>query len=289
MIPKKLKYGDEVRVVSPATSLSIVSNYNQLLATENLSKLGLNITFSKNASVSNEFTSSSIKQRVDDLHEAFLDKKVKAIISSIGGFNSNQILNYIDYSIIKENPKIFCGYSDITALGNAIYARTGLVTYSGPAYSTFGMKKGLEYTNEYFEKCLMKDEEISIVPSSRWSDDEWYIEQEKRRFVKNEGFKTINEGMATGTLVGGNLSTINLLQGTKFMPSLKNTIVFLEDDYASTPSIFDRQLQSLLHQSDFDEVKGLLIGRFQTESGMTEKKLLQILKSKKEFNSMIEP
>lgn len=94
--------------------------------------------------------SSSIQSRVEDLHNAFLDKNVKAILTCIGGFNVNQILEYIDYSIIKNNPKIICGFSDITALINAIFAKTGLVTYHGTHFSSFGFEKDIEYTNQYF-------------------------------------------------------------------------------------------------------------------------------------------
>lgn len=90
--------------------------------------------------------------RIKDLHEAFLDNNVKMILTAIGGYNSNQLLRYIDYDIIKNNPQIICGFSDITALLNAIYTKSGLVTYSGPHFSNFGMNKGLEYTIRYFNE-----------------------------------------------------------------------------------------------------------------------------------------
>ena len=85
---------------------------------------------------------------------------------------------------IKSNPKILFGYSDITALQNAFYAKTGLVTYSGPHYSTFGMKKGFDYTMNYFKKCLMQKEPFDVKPSETWSADAWYLDQEKRKFNK---------------------------------------------------------------------------------------------------------
>ena len=75
------------------------------------------------------------------------------------------MLRYLDYDLIGANPKVFCGFSDITALGTAIYAKTGTVTYSGPHFSTFGMEKGLEYTLEYFKKCLMDTEPVTVEPS----------------------------------------------------------------------------------------------------------------------------
>ena len=150
IIPPKLKQGDEIRIIAPARSLSLLSEDLIRLAKENFEKQGFKITFSKNCKESDIFMSSSIKSRVEDIHEAFADKNVKAIFTVIGGFNSNQLLKYLDYDLIMNNPKILCGYSDITVLANAITAKTGLVTYSGLHFSTFGMKKEFEYNFEYF-------------------------------------------------------------------------------------------------------------------------------------------
>ena len=127
----------------------------QKIATERLEELGLKVTFGKHVMEADpDYMCASIDARVEDLNEAFRDKNVKAILTVIGGFNSNQLLDYIDYDAIKENPKIFCGFSDITALSNAIHAKTGLVTYSGVHYSSFGMLKGFEYSLEYFKKMF---------------------------------------------------------------------------------------------------------------------------------------
>src|SRR5699024_2083738 len=155
------------------------------------------------------------------------DKNVKAILTVIGGYNVNQILDYIDYDLIKENPKIICGFSDITALTNAIYAKAGMITYSGPHFSSFGMKKGFEYTEKYFKKMLMQSESIEIESSNEWSNDSWFKNQENRTFIKNVGMKIINEGEAEGKIIGGNLCTLNLLQGTEYMPDLEETILFI--------------------------------------------------------------
>lgn len=286
MIPKKLQKGDEIRVISPAKSLSLISAEQQALAIKRLEALGFKITFGKNARNSDEFMSSSIADRVEDLHEAFADPNVKAILTTIGGANSNQLLQYLDYSLIKDNPKILSGYSDITALANAIYAKTGLVTYSGPHFSTFGMLKGLDYTIDYFSKALIEDEPIKVLPSEAWSDDQWYFDQENRVFIKNDGWYVINEGEAEGISIGGNLCTLNLLQGTEFMPSLDNSILFLEDDYLTFPENFDRDLQSLIHQPGFNGVKGLVIGRFQKASKISNELLEKIIKTKKELTQI---
>jgi len=286
IIPEKLKRGDEVRIIAPSRSLNIISEECRNNANKVFESLGLKLSFSKNAEKYDEFFSSSVEDRIQDLHEAFLDKNVKAIFTVIGGYNSNQLLKYIDYEIIRNNPKIFCGYSDITALSCAIYHKTGLINYSGPVYSTFGMEKGLNYTIEYMKKALMENSEFEVKQSETWSDDLWYINQKDRNFISNEGFNYINEGEADGKIIGGNLCTLNLLQGTEFMPSLENVILFIEDADLTFAEIFDRDLQSLIHQKDFDKVKGIVFGRFQVKSNISEETFRKIITSKKELRNI---
>src|SRR3990167_2363671 len=127
--PEKLRKGDEVRIIAPSRSMAIISEESKKIANQRFSDLGLKLSFGKHVEEKDDFCSSSIASRAEDLHEAFFDKNVKAIITVIGGFNSNQLLKYIDWKIIKDNPKIFCGFSDITILNNAILQKTGLVSY----------------------------------------------------------------------------------------------------------------------------------------------------------------
>jgi muramoyltetrapeptide carboxypeptidase LdcA involved in peptidoglycan recycling len=284
--PAKLKKGDEIRVIAPSCSMSIISKENRDIANERLSDLGFKVTYGKNVEESDDFRSSSIKSRVSDLHKAFSDKKVKAVFVVIGGFNCNQLLRYIDWDIIKKNPKIFIGYSDTTALQNAIFAKTGLVTYSGPAWSTFGQKLYFDYTLEYFKKCLVSDGSFSVEPSESWSDDAWYRDQNNRTLIKNDGWLVINKGSASGTILGANLCTFNLLQGTEYFPVAKNTILFIEDDHTVTIENFDRDLQSLIHLPSFKNVKGIVIGRFQKESEVSNEKLIQVIKNKAELKNI---
>ncbi len=284
--PEKLKIGEEVRIIAPSRSMKILNEEIQNIANQRFLDLNLKLSFGKHIYESDDFNSSSIESRLDDLHLAFSDKNVKAIITVIGGFNSNQLLKYIDWELIKNNPKIFLGYSDITALNNAIFAKTGLVTYSGPHYSTFGQKLYFDHTLEYFQKCLMTDDPFEIKASDSWSDDPWYLDQNKRELIANPGHLIINYGKAEGTILGANLCTFNLLQGTEYFPDLDNSILFLEDDYETVPHTFDRDLQSLIHLSNFNKVKGLVIGRFQKKSKMSDELLKKIIKTKKELESM---
>ena len=286
MIPAKLRPGDEVRVVSPAVSLGFIPEDQRTMASERLEELGLRVSFSRNAEVLDRFDSSPVEARVSDLHEAFADPGVKGILTTLGGYNSNGLLDYLDYDLIQDNPKIFCGFSDITALANAIYARTGLVTNSGPHFTTFGMKHGIEYTTEYFVRCLMREEPFEVLPADHWSDDPWYEDQEDRDFVPNPGYEIIHEGEAEGTILGGNLGTLSLLFGTSFMPDLEGSLLLLEDDEEMNPVHFDRLLQSLIHQPGFGGVLGIVIGRFQRASEMDLETLKAIIESKRELGGV---
>ncbi|MDE2144955.1 MAG: LD-carboxypeptidase [Patescibacteria group bacterium] len=284
MFPNKLERGDKIMVVAPADSLGLISKELRQIAEERFARIGLKLSFAKNTEELDEFDSSSIQSRVDDLHEAFSDKNVKGIFAAYGGYNSNQLLRYLDWNSIKNNPKVFVGYSDTTALQNAIFAKTGLVTYSGPNYSRFGQKLYFDYTLEYLEKCVFNDGEFDVLPSESWSDDWWYKDQEKRKLLKNEGWLAINDGEAEGVILGANICTFNLLQGTEYFPDISDSILFLEDDAESKLANFDRDLQSLIHLPGFDKVKGVVIGRFQKTSEVKKEHLMKVIKSKKELN-----
>ena len=148
------------------------------------------------------------------------------------------------------------------------------------------MLKGCEYTVENMKKVLFETDEYELKPSSEWSDDRWYIDQQNRKFIKNEGWWHIAEGNAQGTIVGGNLCTFILTLGTSYRPPFKkDTILFIEDDEGSDLLTFERNLQALIYQEDFKNVKGLVIGRFQKASDVSREKLEFIL-NKKELQNM---
>ncbi len=124
--------GAHIRVLSPSSSIERIGGFEaNLSAKHKLEELGFKISFSNHYAENDLFGSASIESRVTDLHEAFLDDSVDMILATIGGFNSNELLPYLDYDLIKNHPKIICGYSDTTALLNAIYAKSGLETYMG--------------------------------------------------------------------------------------------------------------------------------------------------------------
>ncbi len=270
MIARKLIYGDEIRVIAPSRNLTEVRPNVHQHAIDFWKNEGFELTFSKNCSEVGKLHSSSIASRIEDIHEAFRDSQVGMVITCLGGFNVNQLLPYLDYELIAQNPKILCGFSDITALHNAIYAKTGLVTYHGPHYGTFTYEKEADYTRKTFYDCVMYDEPFLVAVS------------------QNAGkYHTIQEGRCEGTIIGGNLCTLNLLQGTPYMPDIRNKVLFLEDDNIMGEYFcyeFERNLGSLLQVEGADTIRGIVFGRFDDSCGMTLEMITDIIKDKVSTN-----
>jgi muramoyltetrapeptide carboxypeptidase LdcA involved in peptidoglycan recycling len=276
VVPRKLGRGDTIRVVAPARSRKPGHDRDGLIG-KRFAALGLRLTFGDHVDERDDFESSSVASRTADLHAAFADPEVAGILTVIGGTNSNELLPYLDWDLIAANPKIFCGYSDITAVQNAILARTGMVTYSGPHWSSFGMRDYFEQTEQWFVQALFGEEPIELRPPGSWTDDRWFLDQDQRTVRDNDGWWPLSPGRATGRLVGGNLCTLNLLQGTKYMPSLDGAVLMVEDDHLSDTREFARNLTSLLQLPDASGVQGLIIGRFQEASRVTRSLLEQVI------------
>lgn len=284
-----LKKGDLVRIVTPARSLMLpwMTHELKLLAHDRLEALGLRVTYGRYVNENDEFNSTTIEHRIEDLHTAFADSDVKLILTVIGGYNSNQLLNSLDYKLIQANPKRLCGFSDITALSNAIYAKTGLVTYSGPHFFNFGQKNCFEYTLDSFFQCHFVPRPYAVKASETFVDLYWSTNQDHSEYLKNPGWKVLQEGEAQGTIIGGNLCTFSLLQGTQFMPApAGDVILFIEEDSESMPHTVDRDLQSLLHQPIFKQVRGIVFGRFQRAGQMTPELFHKIITSKSELRGL---
>jgi muramoyltetrapeptide carboxypeptidase len=278
--PPKLRRGDTVRVVAPSRSRALVLEYDHRAVIDaRFADMGLTLTYGRHVDERDDFDSSSVISRVEDLHDAFADPEVAAILTVIGGFNSNEVLPHLDWDLIGANPKVFCGFSDITALQNAILARTGLVTYSGPHWSSFGMRDHFGQTQRWFVDTLFGTAPVELRPAPTWTDDLWFFDQDNREPLPGEGWWSLQDGTAEGRIIGANLCTLNLLQGTDFMLSLEGALLALEDDSTSNPVTFTRNLTSLLQLPDASEIRGLVIGRFQRESHMTRRLLEQIVAS----------
>lgn len=282
LYPTPLQSGDKIMVIAPSSTSTYIHENVMQIAKQRFDELGLHAVFAPNFH-SDLFigTPESIKQRVDDIHTAFADKSINGVFTVLGGHHSNQLLDLLDFDLIKNNPKVFCGFSDITALNNAILAQTGLVTFCGPHYSSFGMLHGFDFTMDAFKKAIMHDGDFNISVSTEWSDDPWYRDQENRTFIKNAGAVVMHDGTASGHLIGGNLSTFALLQGTKYMPAdFDDIILFIEDDSESSEDVTIRQLNGILMQDFAHKIRGILVGRFQKSTNPDIKKIYQTIQNR---------
>lgn len=271
---KRLKIGDHIRVVSPSSSIERIGGFEaNVAAKEKLEALGFRLSFSEHYFENDIFDSAPIASRVADLEAAFANETVDTILTTIGGFNCNELLPYLDFDLIAQNSKIFCGYSDTTALLNAIYAKTGMQTYMGPAYSSFKMEQGQQYQTTSWLNAVTQDT-YQLTPSLEWSSDAWYLPNAPRTFYPTE-WKVYNPGQASGIAIGGNISTLNLLTGTEFAPRPDKYVLFLEEAEDDDYLIIARHLTALLQA--YPNPQAVVFGRFPKETRLTEEILLTIL------------
>ncbi len=267
-----------VRVVAPSLSARVVPAEVRAFATRRLTGLGFRVTFGEHVDADGPLGTAPIGSRLADLHAAFADPEVDLILTAIGGHSANAVLGGLDWDLVAANPTWFCGFSDITALQNALLTRAGLVTLSGPHWSTFGCRRHLESTVESFLDAVTSDGPVRWRAQDWWSDDPtWYLNQEDRTRLPSEGWWMLSPGTAQGRIVGGNLCTLALLQGTGLLPDLAGAVLFVEDDAGSSAATVARHLHALLRQPGADQVGGLVLGRFQRETGMTRPLLAAIV------------
>ncbi len=280
--PAKLSKGDQIRVISPARSIKFIRSISSdipILSQKKIESLGLYVTYGKNSEGSSNSDTTSIKSRLQDLEEAFLDPDVKAIISTIGGYNCGELLNFINYDIIRKNPKIFIGYSNITSLQNALLKKAELVTYYGINFFDFAEKKNFELSYNSIKDVLFKEEAYILRSSEFWSNDYWAVNQINRDFKKSNGLKVLREGSAKGSILGGNIDTLVMLN-QKYILNLEGEILFLEtaDRKMKNHSKFFREMLFAISQFDgFYGLKGIVFGRFQSSLGITTEAITDAL------------
>lgn len=276
IIPDRLKKGDTLGIVSPSAGLAPFAMHRIDNAVKYFQDMGYKVIIGTNALKNEGYVSASINDRVEDIHSMFLNPEVKAIICTIGGNNSNQLLPYIDFALIKNNPKIFIGYSDISVLHFAIQSQSNLATYFGPCVMTqFGeYPKPLPYTLDSFiqQLCNSDAKTINIKQSELWTDEtpNWFEKKDldgKRKQIENTGYEWLKKGKSSGTAWGGTIPSINYLLGTKYWVKPKNSIFFLDipegKDINSGLGLseVDAYLTNLDNAGIFDEVKGIIVGR----------------------------
>jgi muramoyltetrapeptide carboxypeptidase len=278
--PKRVKSGGTIRLVSPSLSAGVIEPKVWDIGVSRLESKGMKVQVAKHAMGSHGHSSGTIQERATDLMDAFRDPEVDLVMSVIGGFNSNQLLPHLDYKLIRESRKPFIGYSDVTALNNAILARSGLINFYGPAFVTFCQPELSPYSERSFDQVLLEgSNNIPVDASENWAEDRWFLKDAlgPREWKKNPGWEVLREGHAKGRAVGGNLSTLMLLAGTEYWPDMNGAILFLEDDETSSPAIFDRDMTHLKQMGALDKIYGLVIGRSPTEAGFDQNDSLAMI------------
>jgi muramoyltetrapeptide carboxypeptidase len=284
IIPEALKRGDTIGICSPSSPIAALCPRRFQRGITELEKMGFKVVVAKNALNNDGYMAGTIEERVADLNELFSNKEVKAIITTIGGTCSHQLLEEIDYSIISSNPKIFMGYSDITALHAAFVKKAGLVTYLGPAIlPQFGEYGGLlSFTKKHFEATLINGERVALDSSETYVEEQLYWDENDDRVriqIPHKGMQGLKKGNATGKVVAANMSTLLLLAGTEYFPDMKQAILCLEDDENESPSFIDRSFTQLRHLGVYDKIAGMVVGRFREKNGFEERQLEQIILS----------
>lgn len=201
--PKKLSVGDNIGIISPSAPLAALVEHRYKNGVKKLEELGFNVVIGDHALDVTSYTAGTAQARAEDIMKFFKDKEIKAIISFIGGYHSNQILKYLDFNVIRNNPKIIMGYSDMTVLLLAIYKKCGFPTFYGPSVlNQFADPFLPDYTLDFFNKAVMLDEPIGeIYPSEFWTCEflDWFEKKDlkrERNFFKNNGWEWLKEGKA---------------------------------------------------------------------------------------------
>lgn len=223
-LPKKLKIGETIGIIAPSAGNANFFPHRIENAQNYLEKMGYKVKYAKHARENRDYVSSDEKNRVDDIHEMFADPSVSAIICTIGGNHSNQLLKYLDFNLIRKNPKIFLGYSDISVLHYAFLKEASLQTFYGPCLMTqFGdYPEPLDYTINYFKVALTQNEKnIGAVEASKtWTSEilDWRTKDDMKRprkLLESSGYKWLRPGFAEGYIIGGCVPSINHLAGDR--------------------------------------------------------------------------
>ena len=244
LLPVALNPGDTVALVSPSSPVD--DSFNLQLAQEVMEALGFKVKAGAHYADKRGHLAGSDAGRADDINAAFADKDVKAVICVRGGSGAARLLPLLDYNVIRANPKVLLGYSDITALHCAIHAQTGLVTFHGPNGSgSWNSFNADQFRRVFFNRELMHYRNLAD------RGDE--LVQRRNRTV------TITGGTARGGLVGGNLAVLTALAGSPYLPDFSGKILFLED-VSEAPYRVDRMLSTLKLMGALDGIAGFIFG-----------------------------
>jgi muramoyltetrapeptide carboxypeptidase len=239
--PSRLKKGDLIGLVSPASTIADPTRIDR--GVTYLERLGYRVTIGEHVLKVNGYLAGTDAERVEDLHRMFRNPEVKAVWCIRGGYGTPRILRHLDYRLIRQNPKIFVGYSDITTLQMAMFRRTGLVTFHGPMVGVDMAGQMEPYSEERLWQVLTSTARAGRIP------------------LPDPGPLTMAPGRATGRMLGGNLALLQSIMGSRYLPALDDALLFVED-LGEEPYRVDRMLVHMLNAGIFARVKGVMVGQF---------------------------
>jgi muramoyltetrapeptide carboxypeptidase len=268
--PPRLREGDIVGIISPSWGGGAAHPHRVERGVDYLESLGFRVRIAPHAMNSAGNVSDTAENRAADIHAMFSDPEVKALIATIGGDHSCHLLPLLDFDLIRQNPKILMGYSDVTVLNVAIWEKTGLFTFNGPALMAelAEYPKVFDYTERYMLKALCSAEPIGEIEPSGWWTEEFLDWGEKEDLTRertrqaSSGWAWLKGGSAEGVLVGGCLESMQHLRGTPYWPDLDGAILFLEtSEEKPSPETVDGILMDYENMGAFGWIRGLLFGR----------------------------
>ena len=240
--PRRLKKNDLIGLISPASLPDDVTSIEK--SVNYLERLGYSVEVGKNSGKLHGYLAGTDQERLSDLHYMFGKKEVKAVFCLRGGYGTPRLLDKIDYKIIRKNPKIFVGYSDITALQSAIFQKTDLVTFAGPMPAVDFSNEISKYTEEMFWRLITSNKKYGKI-----------------KLPGDENIIGLTKGSTSGRIIGGNLATLVSIIGTEYLSLFKDKILILED-VGELPYRIDRMLNQLRLAKVFNQVRGIILGTF---------------------------
>ena len=244
VLPVPLAPGDTVGLVSPSSATD--EPFDLELAREAMEALGLKVKPGPHLASRRGHLAGTDAERAGDINAMFADREVKAIVCARGGSAAARLLPLLDYGSIRRNPKALLGYSDITALHNALLSQAGLVSFHGPiGIGSWNSFNADQFRRVFFERELMEYRNVA--------------DRGDELVVRRSRTITINGGKARGELVGGNLTVLTALAGSRYLPDFEGRILFLED-VSEAPYRVDRMFSTLRLMGALDKVAGVVFG-----------------------------
>jgi muramoyltetrapeptide carboxypeptidase LdcA involved in peptidoglycan recycling len=259
-----LKKGSTIGIIAPSTTIEAAGEKTVRRLQEYLAQKGFPVIFGASC-YEDARKEQSVEIRVADIHAFFKDPTIGCIMAFWGGETTQEILNLLDYDLMRKYPKILIGYSDITKLTLAVSKKAGFITFSGPAGISFGKPMPFHYTWDYFEKmCIAPQETLEIKSSSQFADDAYYLRPDNdRRILKhNRGLQMLRGGKAQGEILAGHFLSMLDLLGTPFAPTFEKKLLFIEFSEEESLTSINETLRRGEQAGVFKHIAGLVFGRF---------------------------